>query len=197
MGVPPLEALDVRATRWLTCPKATQPHGHGLGPSRPKGEKVKSKWIIAAILGTGLLLGAEAAAAQAYNPIHWIKKSPTASEELTSNTDENKKLSSQLQAILPTRTSLSDACSAFKDLKDCVATLHASHNLRIKFNCLKWDVTAVQPSAGSIAGCRAPEDGKALNLAKAIHQLKPNADAKAEAKNAEKRAAEDIKDAKG
>ena len=157
---------------------------------------MKSKWIVAATLGTGLLFGVAAAAAQSYNPIHWIKKGPTASDELTGNKDENKKLSSQLQAILPPRTSLTDACSAFKDLKDCVATLHASHNLKIKFNCLKWDVTAVQPTTGSTSGCKVPEGGKAVSLVKAIHQFKPDADAKAEVKTAEKRAQEDIKDAK-
>jgi hypothetical protein len=162
----------------------------------PRGKKVKSKWIVAATLGTGLLFGAAAAAAQSYNPIHWIKKGPTASEELTGNTDETKKLNSQLQAILPARTSLSDACSAFKDLKDCVATLHVSHNLKIKFNCLKWEVTAVQPTVGSTSGCKVPQDGKAVGLVKAIQQFKPNADAKTEAKTAEKRAQEDIKDAK-
>jgi hypothetical protein len=43
--------------------------------------------------------------------------------------------------------------------------------------------------------CSAPEGGKALSLAKAIQTLKPGADAKAEAKSAEKRAQEDIKDA--
>lgn len=157
---------------------------------------MKIKWIIAAILGTGLFLGAAGAAAQSLNPIHWIKKGPTASEELSGNADETKKLSSQLQAILPARTSLTDVCSAFKDLKDCVAALHVSHNLQIKFNCLKWNLTAVRPTSGSVSSCKAPEDGKALSLSKAILVFKPNADAKTEAKTAEKRAQEDIKDAR-
>jgi hypothetical protein len=60
---------------------------------------------------------------------------------------------------------------------------------------LKWDVTGVQPGSGSVSSCSSPESGKALSLAKAIQTLKPEADAKAEAKNAEKRAQEDIKDA--
>ena len=157
---------------------------------------MKSKWIVAAALGTGLFLCAAGAAAQSYNPVHWFKKGPTASEQLTANSDENKKLSSQLQAILPAKMSLVDACSFFKDLKDCVAALHVSHNLKIRFNCLKWDMTGTQPTIGSVASCKAPEDGKALNLTKAIETLKPNADARTEAKNAERRAQEDIKDAR-
>jgi hypothetical protein len=156
---------------------------------------MRIKWIIAGALGAAVFLGAAGAAAQSLNPIHWIKKGPTASEELSGNADETKKLSSQLQAILPARTSLTDACSTFKDLKDCVAALHVSHNLKIKFNCLKWDLTAVQPTS-NVSSCRAPAAGKALSLSKAILVFKPNADAKSEAKTAEKRAQEDIKDAR-
>ena len=156
---------------------------------------MKSKWMIAA-LGAGAFFCAANAAAQSMNPIRWIKKAPTASEELTSNADENKKLSTQLQAILPVRTSLVDACSGFKELKDCVAALHISHNLKIKFNCLKWDVTGLQPTIGNVASCKGPEGGKTLSLAKAIQTFRPEADAKNEAKNAERRAQEDIKDAK-
>jgi hypothetical protein len=157
---------------------------------------MKSKWIIAVIVSAGVLfLGPAAAAAQSYNPIHWLKKGPTASEQLTANKDQSKKLASELQAILPPRTKLEDACTSFKELGDCVAALHVSHNLKIKFNCLKWDLTAVQPASGNVSSCTAPEDGKALSLSKAIRTLKPDADAKSEAKTAERRAREDIKDA--
>ena len=96
---------------------------------------------------------------------------------------------------MPAKTKLEDACTAFRQLNDCVASLHISHNLKIKFNCLKWDVTGVQPAKGNVSSCTAPEGGKALSLSKAIQTLKPEADAKAEAKNAERRAQEDIKDA--
>jgi hypothetical protein len=156
---------------------------------------MKIKWIISGIVvATGLLLGAAGAAAQAYNPVHWFKKSPTATEQLAANKDENRKLSNELQALLPPKTSLNDACMAFKSLNECIASLHVSHNLKIKFSCLKWDVTAVQPS-GNVSACKAPENNKAMGLAKAIHLLKPDADYKAEAKSAERRATEDIKDA--
>jgi hypothetical protein len=156
---------------------------------------MKNRWIISGLIAALVLLGAAKAAAQSYNPIHWIKKGPTASEQLAANSEQSKKLASQLQALLPPRTKLEDACTAFRQLNECVATLYVSRNLKIKFNCLKWDVTGVQPGSGNVTSCRAPEDGKALSLAKAIQTLKPEADAKAEAKNAEKRAQEDIKDA--
>jgi hypothetical protein len=156
---------------------------------------MKNKWIIAALIAALVLLGAAKAAAQSYNPIHWIKKGPTASEQLAANGEQTKKLASQLQALLPPRTKLEDACTSFRQLSECVAALHVSHNLKIKFNCLKWDVTGTQPVKGNVSACTAPDSGKPLSLSKAIQTLKPDADAKAEAKTAERRAQEDIKDA--
>ena len=156
---------------------------------------MKSKWIIAGLIAALMFLGAAKAAAQSYNPVHWLKKGPTASEQLAANSDQSKKLASELQAILPQKMKLDDACTGFRQLTECVASLHVSHNLKIKFNCLKWDVTGIQPVKGNVSACTAPDGGKQLSLSKAIQALKPDADAKAEAKSAERRAQEDIKDA--
>jgi hypothetical protein len=157
---------------------------------------MKHKRMVIAVAVVSVLLGAAGAAARSYNPIKWIKKgpSPTASEQLAANGEEEKKLTLQLQALLPPRITLKNACLSFKSLDECVAALHVSHNLKIKFNCLKWELTAVQPS-GDVKSCEAPAREKAMSLGKAIRVLKPDADARAEAKNAEKRAREDIKDA--
>ena len=152
---------------------------------------MKYKVITIAAIGAGILLGAAGTAARSYNPMKWIKR-PTASEQLAANSKQEKDLSLQLQALLPAHATLKDACTAFKSLEDCVASLHASSNLKIKFNCLKWDMTAVRPT-GDVKSCQAP--ARALTLNKAIRALKPGADAKAEARNAERRALEDIKDA--
>jgi hypothetical protein len=95
---------------------------------------MKKKWIIAVLTAALVLLGAAKATAQSYNPIHWIKKGPTASEQLAANGEQSKKLASQLQALLPPRTKLEDACTAFRQLNECVAALYVSHNLKIKFN---------------------------------------------------------------
>ncbi len=157
---------------------------------------MKNRWIIVGVAGVSVLLGGAGTAAHSYNPIKWIKKGPgpTATEQLAANKQEEKKLSLQLQAVLPARTSLRDACAGFKSLDDCVAALHVSHNLKIKFNCLKWDVTGAKP-AGDVKSCAAPSKDKALDLSKAIRELKPDANSRTEAKIAEKRAREDIKDA--
>jgi hypothetical protein len=157
---------------------------------------MKSKWIVIGVAGVCVLLAATGTAAITYNPIKWIKKapSPTASEQLAANKEEEKKLSVQLQAVLPPRTKINDACAGFKSLNDCVAALYASHTLQITFNCLKWDVTGAKP-AGDIKSCEAPSKDKPMDLSKAIRALKPDAHSRTEAKNAAKRAREDIKDA--
>ena len=152
---------------------------------------MKNKWSVIGVAGFCILLGAAGASAHSYNPLKWIKK-PTASQQLAANSAEERKLTLELQALLPPGTTLKDACTAFKSLDDCIASLHASHNLKIKFNCLKWNMTAVRPS-NDAKSCAAPP--KALSLNKAIHALKPDADAKIESRNAERRAHEDIKDA--
>jgi hypothetical protein len=171
------------------------PRGSFAKDRRKEGVQMKKKWLVAGLTAALMLLGAARAAAQSYNPVHWLKKGPTASEQLAANTDQSKKLASQLQAILPPKTKLDEACTAFRQLNDCVAALHISHNLKIKFNCLKWDITGTQPIKGNVSACTGPDGGKPLSLTKAIQALKPNADAKAEAKSAERRADEDIKDA--
>jgi len=120
---------------------------------------MKNKWIVIGAVGISVLLGAAGAAGRSYNPMKWIKKSPgpTASEQLAANKEEEKKLTLQLQALMPPRTTLKDACATFKSLDDCVAALHVSRNLKIKFNCLKWDLTAARPT-GTLNHAKRPRE---------------------------------------
>ena len=80
--------------------------------------------------------------------------------------------------MLPAGTSLTDAASGFKNLGQFVAAVHVSHNLGIPFQDLKDKMTSGD------------------KLGKAIKQLKPEADSKSEAKQAEKEAKADIKESK-
>lgn len=97
----------------------------------------------------------------------------TASEILTQNT----KLSSNLQKLLPQGMTAQQACSGFKNLGQCVAAIHVSHNLDIPFADLK----AKNTGTGSVS------------LGKAIEALKPGTNAKAETKKAQKQANADLK----
>lgn len=86
------------------------------------------------------------------------------------------KLAVKLQKLLPEGTNIQDVCDGFKSLGDCVSTIHASQDLGIPLADLKAKVT-----------------GKgAVHLEKAIHELKPDVDAKAEKKKAYKQAEKEI-----
>ena len=88
---------------------------------------------------------------------------------------QNTKLSAKLQTRLPTGTNLQDAAHGFKNLGQFVAATHAAHNLGVPFDQLKQQIVA----------------GKSLG--KAIHELNPDVDAKAEARKAQKQAKRDIR----
>ena len=91
---------------------------------------------------------------------------------------QNTKLSSKLESLLPAGTNVQDAAAGFKNLGQFVAAAHVSSNLGIPFDQLKAKMTGTD----------------AVSLGKAIHELKPDVNAKAEAKKAERHAREVIKE---
>jgi hypothetical protein len=180
---------------------------------------MKKTWMMAAILAAGSLVstgrvaaqgpagaGATAAAdnsshaSHSYNPIKWVKKDKdkdTKSSDIgDANTDKNKRLTLHLQqqGVLTAETNVTEKCATFKELGSCVAALHASHSLGLDFDCLKANVTGVLASAENTSCQRAGGD-RGATLEKSIHMIRPDADAKGAAKEAEKRAKEDLKQA--
>jgi hypothetical protein len=132
------------------------------------------------------------------NPIKWVKKDKDSKNSPESNgnrSDTEKKLTPKLQAqgVLPAKVNTTDACTSFVALHDCLAVLHASHNLGLEFKCLSANVTGVHTNA-DLSGCKVADGDKALSLNKAIHQLKPDANAKEATKNAEQQAKDDLRD---
>jgi hypothetical protein len=142
--------------------------------------------------------GAAAAAQESshsLNPIRWVKKdSKNSTEAPGSRSEAEKKLTPSLQAqgLLAANATASDVCAPFTALDGCLAALHASHNLGVDFNCLRADVTGVHTSA-DVSGCKIADGEKAQGLNKAIHQLKPDANAKQATKDAEQQAKDDLK----
>ena len=129
------------------------------------------------------------------NPIKWVKKdSKNSTDALGSRGDVEKKLTPSLQAqgVLAANATATDACAPFTALDGCLAALHASHNLGVDFYCLRADVTGVNTSA-DVSGCKVADGEKAQGLNKAIHQLKPDANAKQATKDAEQQAKGDLK----
>jgi len=132
------------------------------------------------------------------NPIKWVKKdkgSKNSPDANGSRSDVEKKLTPKLQAqgVLPAKSNATDECASFTALNECLAALHASHNLGVEFNCLRAKVTGVQTNA-DLSGCKGSIGDKAQSLNKAIHELSPSADAKGATKNAEQQAKDDLKD---
>lgn len=145
--------------------------------------------------GAGSASASSSSGTHSLNPIKWVKKDPKpASDQLDAKADQDKKLTSSLQAqgVLAANTDAKSACENFRALDECVAALHASKNLGVDFNCLKSNLTGVQTSA-DMSSCKGPAGDKSISLSKAIHAMKPDADAKAETKTAEKQAKDDLK----
>jgi hypothetical protein len=179
---------------------------------------MKKLVLVVAVAMMGVSLGAGRAAAQgpqgagagsassssssgthSLNPIKWVKKEPkSASDQLDAKDEQDKKLTANLQSqgVLPANTDAKSACENFKGLDECVAALHASKNVGLDFNCLKSNLTGVQTSA-DMSSCKGSAGEKSMSLSKAIHAMKPDADAKGAAKTAEKQAKDDLKDSRG
>lgn len=91
--------------------------------------------------------------------------------------NEDRKLVAKLQKLLPAETTPQKACDGFKKLSDCVSAIHASQNLGVALSDLKNKIVA---------------DKSRDALEKAIHELKPDVDAKAERRKAQKQAERDM-----
>ncbi|MGC1485707.1 MAG: hypothetical protein WA789_18080 [Candidatus Acidiferrum sp.] len=145
--------------------------------------------------GAGSASSSSSGSAHSLNPIRWVKKDPkSASDQLDAKDEQDKRLTASLQSqgVLSATTDAKSACENFKALDECVAALHASKNLGLDFNCLKSNLTGVQTGA-DMSSCAGSAGDKAMSLGKAIHAMKPDADAKTETKNAEKQAKDDLK----
>jgi hypothetical protein len=110
--------------------------------------------------------------------------SRTSGKSMTDLLNQNTKLSSKLEGLLGLSgpnalTELQADAAGFKNLGQFVAAVHVSKNLGIPFDQLK--AAMIGPPAES--------------LGKAIHSLKPDAEAKNESKKATKEANDDLKEA--
>lgn len=133
--------------------------------------------------------------AESLNPMKLFRKDARNSNESGENRGEiEARLTPRLQTeqLLPTSTTAAEACQPYTELSECLASLHASHSLGVDFYCLRAVVTGVNTTA-DVSGCGVGDQDKALDLAKAIHQLKPDANAKRAAKDAEQEAVDELR----
>lgn len=106
------------------------------------------------------------------------KGTGTKESSVSERLQDNTKLASKLQSLLPSGTDLQTAAQGFKNLGQFVAAVHVSHNLGIPFDQLKAKM--IGPPSES--------------LGKAIQALKPTANSKQAASTAQHEADQDIKD---
>jgi hypothetical protein len=111
------------------------------------------------------------------NPKQGASTDSGSRKKIDQKLDGNPKLSAKLQSLLPAGTDLKTAAAGFKNFGQFVAAVHVSNNLGIPFDQLRAKMTG----------------DNAESLGKAIKELKPDADANAEAKKAQQQAAEDQK----
>jgi hypothetical protein len=114
---------------------------------------------------------------------------------LSKNTKLDSKLTSKLQSkgLLPAGTDLKDACAGFKNLGQCVAAIHVSHNLDVPFACMRANMTGTAPAAGTT--CPTGTGSSKLSLGKSIQALAPKADSKTASKAGTSQADADLKEA--
>lgn len=108
------------------------------------------------------------------------KGSASKESSVSDHLQDNTKLASKLQNLLPQGTNLQQAAQGFKNLGQFVAAVHVSHNLGIPFDQLKAKLMG--PPTES--------------LGKAIHSLKPDVKSSTEAKKAQNQAKQDMNDSK-
>jgi len=104
---------------------------------------------------------------------------------------QNKQLSSKLSSLLPAGTDLQLAAAGYSNLGQFVAAVHVSHNLGVPFDSLKC--TQLAQAQFCPNGMAVPS--KTSSLGQAIHTLKPDmssTDSKSAAKQAEKKASDEI-----
>jgi hypothetical protein len=114
---------------------------------------------------------------------------------LSKNSKLDSKLTSKLQSkgLLPAGTDLKDACAGFKNLGQCVAAIHVSHNLDVPFACMRANMTGTAPAAGTT--CPTGTGSSKLSLGKSIQELAPKANSKTESKTGTTQADTDLKEA--
>jgi hypothetical protein len=156
--------------------------GHGGGPGMSHGPSADSRGPMNSS-SVNSSSGSQGAA------------SSSPQEVLTRNTKLDSTLTTQLQSknLLPAGTDLKTACTGFRNLGQCVAAIHVSHNLKIPFACMKADVTGQAPVTGT--QCPTGTGSSKLSLGKSIQALAPGANSKQEATTGTKQADSDLKDA--
>lgn len=146
-------------------------------------------------VGASTAAGQKSESSHSYNPIKWMKKEKKSPNTADANADQLRKLTARLQGqgIVAANQDVNGLCKDFRELSSCLAALHASHNLGLEFACVRSNVTGIKTDVDASA-CKMADSDKPQSLSKTIKLLKPDADIKSAAKDAEAQAKEDLRD---
>lgn len=150
---------------------------HGGGGGRPAGAGIGAGGGMGSSMGSSVGHGSAMNGDRGNSGQPGKMDSGMSAKSPTDLLNQNTKLSSNLEKLLPQGMTAQQACAGFKNLGQCVAAIHVSHNLDIPFADLKSKVTGTGSES----------------IGKAIGDLKPAANSKAESKKAQKQANEDLK----
>jgi hypothetical protein len=118
---------------------------------------------------------------------------------------ENTKLSDHLSGLLSKMNLLNvngmpltvqQACANFKNLGQCVASIHVANNLGVSFNalaCTELGTKVASSPSSSLACPSTVTNTSRMSLGAAIDALKPGTDGKTEAQKAATQANQDLK----
>ena len=132
-------------------------------------------------------------------PKDTVRKTP---DQLLS---QNTKLSDHLSSLLSKMNVLNvngmpltvqQACANFKNLGQCVASIHVANNLGINFNalaCTELGTNVASSTSSSLACPESVTNTGRMSLGAAIDALKPGTDGKTEAQKAVTQANQDLK----
>jgi hypothetical protein len=134
--------------------------------------RISTQMLIGALAAT--LLASTAAAQTDPGPATTGQSTAAGSYMTSPGAAPSMSDNSRLAALIPEGMTSQTVCDQFNSLQLCAATLHAAQNLNIPFTDLKRKVSR----------------GEALSAA--IHTLKPEADANAEARRAKNQAMADF-----
>lgn len=178
-------AVSLFAVLYTGSQGAYAQHAHGGGPGGGMGGDMGMSHSTSA--GSHADMGSSSVSQGA--------ASSSPQEVFSRNSTLNTTLTTKLQSknLLPSGTDLKTACGGFRNLGQCMAAIHVSHNLGVPFGCFKADMTGAALPTGTT--CPAAVSTSNLNLGKTIQAFSPNANSGAEAKTGNKEANSDISEA--
>lgn len=91
---------------------------------------------------------------------------------------------------LPGEHSALQACGPIGDFGTCLTAAHATHDLGLKFDCLRSDMAGSAPQPAS--NCPAGTGSKKMNLRHSIAHLRPDVDSKEVVKTAKHQAGGEV-----